>query len=532
MNQLMKSNSRGYLFGFEFDINRSVFSAAALIIIVFVVFTLSFQNTAEIIFLRLRDILTNQLGWLLIAIANIILTIAILIALSPLGRVRLGGDDKSPEYSYGAWFSMLFAAGMGIGLLFYGVAEPLAHFQSAMIGPTEVNGERTDYAPLTGAPDQQAKAQSLAMAATLFHWALHPWAIYAMMALGFALTRFNLKLPLTVRSIFYPIFGEKIWGWRGDVIDVLAIFATMFGLATSLGLGASQTASGIEHLLGVANTTTLQLGLIVCITGLATCSVVLGLDKGVKRLSEINLGLASLLLLFILLLGPTYFLVSLLLDSIFAYITHLPALAAPSGREDQLFSTGWTAFYLSWWISWSPFVGIFIARISIGRTVREFIGCVLLAPTCGCILWMTVFGGTAIALNDSYPEIATAEVSLQLFVMLEQLPLTEITTIVSLFLAIVFFVTSSDSGSMVIDSLASSGQLKTPVPQRIFWCGLGGVVAAALVLGGGLIALQAMAVSTGLPFAFVLLLGTAATVHSLIKVWKASGKSKIKDGGR
>ncbi len=519
MDPTLKPNKNGRVLGLSFDINWNVFSTAALVIIAFVIFTLSFQSTAELLFLKLRDVLTDQLGWLLIAVANIILIVAVVLAISPVGKVRLGGVNKRPEYSYGAWFSMLFAAGMGIGLLFYGVAEPLAHFQSAIGGPTEVNGQRTDFAPLGGALDNRVEAQGLAMAATLFHWALHPWAIYAMMALGFALTSFNLKLPLTVRSIFYPILGKKIWGWPGDIIDVLAIFATMFGLATSLGLGASQTASGIEHLLGISNTTSLQLVLIICITGLATCSVVLGLDKGVKRLSEINLGLAALLLLFILLLGPTFYLISLIVDSVSAYLINLPALATPLGREDQLFSTSWTAFYLAWWISWSPFVGIFIARISMGRTVREFICCVLLAPTCGCILWMTIFGGAAIEMNLNNPEIAAADVSLQLFVMLEQLPLTEITTVVSLFLAIVFFVTSSDSGSMVIDSLASGGQLNTPVPQRIFWCGLGGMVAAALVIGGGLVALQAMAVSTGVPFAIVLLLGTAATVHSLIKIW-------------
>jgi BCCT family betaine/carnitine transporter len=521
----LKPNSKGSLFGYQFDINNTVFGAASMMIVTFVIFTITFQDAAELIFLSLRNILTNQLGWLLIIVANIILVSSIIIAVSPLGKIRLGGDDRRPTYSYGAWFSMLFAAGMGIGLLFYGVAEPLAHFQSSITGTIEINGIRTDFAPLAGAGGNRAEAQNLAMAATFFHWALHPWSIYAMMALSFALTSFNLNLPLTVRSIFYPIFGEKIWGWPGDMLDVLAIFATMFGLATSLGLGASQTASGIEHLLGIPNTTGLQLILIVFITGLATCSVVLGLDKGVKRLSEINLGLASLLLLFILFLGPTYYLITVLLESIWAYVIHLPALSTPLGRDDQLFSTNWTAFYLSWWISWSPFVGIFIARISIGRTVREFMTCVLLAPTLGCMVWMTVFGGSAIALNANYPQIGLAEVPLQLFVMLEQLPLTELTTIVSIFLSIVFFVTSSDSGSMVIDSLASNGNLKTPVPQRIFWCGLGGAVAAALVLGGGLVALQAMAISTGLPFAVVLLLGGAATIYNLIKIHSATKQS-------
>ena len=515
MTQNPRPNYRGRFFGHAFDIDPKVFGISALTILAFVAFTITFQHQANTRFTGLKDLLTDQLGWLFLVAANAVLITAILIAVSPLGRVRLGGVGARPAYSYTAWFSMLFAAGMGIGLVFYGVAEPLAHFESALRGPELVDGVRVDYAPLGGAVNSLDAARQLGMAATIFHWALHPWAIYAMMALGFALTSYNKGLPLTVRSIFYPILGDRIWGWPGHLIDILAIFATLFGLATSLGLGASQTASGLQYLFGLSNSSSLQLILIAVITGLATLSVVSGLDKGVKRLSELNLGLATLLFLFVLLAGPTYVLVELFFESIGGYLGSLPALASPMAREDKAFSVEWTAFYLAWWVSWSPFVGMFIARVSIGRTVREFMTCVLIIPSIGCILWMSVFGGSAILLNDITGDIAAADLPLKLFVMLDQLPLAEITSLIAMVLAVVFFVTSSDSGSMVIDSIASGGATNTPTGQRVFWCTLGGSVAAALVLGGGLVALQAMAISTGLPFAIVLLIGTVATVHSL-----------------
>ena len=515
MTQNPTPNYQGRFFGYSVDVDRTVFLISAGVVLSFVVFTIAFQAEAQATFTGLKTLLTEQLGWLFLVAANIVLITAICIALSPLGRVRLGGIGARAAYSYTAWFSMLFAAGMGIGLVFYGVAEPLAHFQSAMAGPSLSDGVRTDYAPLGGALQDADDARRLGMAATIFHWALHPWAIYAMMALGFALTSYNNGLPLTVRSIFYPILGDRIWGWPGQLIDILAIFATLFGLATSLGLGASQTASGIQYVFGLTNSITLQLILIAFITLLATLSVVSGLDRGVKRLSELNLGLATLLFLFVLLAGPTYVLVDVVFESLTSYVGHLPALASPMGREDRAFSVEWTAFYLAWWVSWSPFVGMFIARVSIGRTVREFIACVLIIPSIGCILWMSVFGGSAIVLNELTGDIARAELPLKLFVMLNQLPLAELTSIIAMLLAVIFFVTSSDSGSMVIDGIASGGVANTPITQRIFWCTLGGSVAAALVLGGGLVALQAMAISTGLPFAIILLIGTAATVNSL-----------------
>jgi len=356
------------------------------------------------------------------------------------------------------------------------------------------------------------------MAATIFHWGLHPWAIYAILALGLALFSFNKGLPLTMRSVFYPLLGERIWGWPGHIVDILAVLATMFGLATSLGLGAAQAAAGLNYLFGIPLGSTTQIVLVIGITAIALTSVLAGLDAGVKRLSEINMVLALALLLFVIVVGPTLALLSGFFGNLGAYVEYLPALANPFGREDTNFSQGWTAFYWAWWISWSPFVGMFIARVSRGRTVREFIVSVLIVPSLACVLWMTVFGGTAISqvVNDGYQAVVGADLPLQIFQMLDALPLAQITSFLAIVLVIVFFVTSSDSGSLVIDVISAGGKIDAPTPQRVFWCVFEGLVAIALILGGGLVALQAMAVSTGFPFTIVLLISTIAVVKGLM----------------
>ena len=337
------------------------------------------------------------------------------------------------------------------------------------------------------------------------------------MALGLALFSFNKGLPLTIRSVFYPLLGERVWGWPGHVIDILAVLATMFGLATSLGLGAAQAAAGLNHLFGVPLGETTQVLLVIGITAVALVSVLAGLDAGVKRLSEINMVLALLLVLFVIVVGPTLAIVTGVLGNLAAYLQYLPALANPFGREDAHFAQGWTAFYWAGWISWSPFVGMFIARVSRGRSVREFIFSVLIVPSLACVLWMTVFGGTAISqlVNDGYEAVASADLPLQLFLMLQALPLAQITSFLAIVLVVVFFVTSSDSGSLVIDVISAGGKINAPTPQRVFWCTFEGLVAIALILGGGLVALQAMAVSTGFPFAVVLLVAALAVVKGL-----------------
>lgn len=503
---------------FGLDIHNKVFAISALLIIAFVVLTLTFQSQAEPFFGDLRGWLTSNLDWFFISAGNIFVVACLGIALSPLGRVRIGGTDATPDYSYLGWFSMLFAAGMGIGLMFYGVSEPLSHFNSSLAGTAMEGGARTDWAPLGAAGGDTDQAKRLAMAATIYHWGLHPWAIYAVLALGLAIFSFNKGLPLTIRSVFYPLLGERIWGWPGNLIDILAVLATMFGLATSLGLGSSQAAAGLHFLFGAPLGTTTQILLVIVITAIALISVLAGLDAGVKRLSEINMVLAITLLVFVLIVGPTLAIVTGFFSNLGAYIEYIPALGNPINREDANFSQGWTAFYWAWWISWSPFVGMFIARVSRGRSVREFMISVLLVPAMACVVWMTVFGNTAIeqVVSDGYMAVTQSELPIQIFTMLEALPFAQITSFVAIILVVVFFVTSSDSGSLVIDVIASGGKVESPAPQRVFWCTFEGLVAIALILGGGLVALQAMAVSTGFPFTIVLLVATVSLIKGLM----------------
>jgi len=499
---------------FNLDIHNPVFVISGATIIAFVFFALALPAQAEAFFGWLRPALTSTFDWFFLLAGNIFVLVALALMVSPLGKIRIGGMDAKPDYSYPGWFAMLFAAGMGIGLMFFGVAEPLSHYEAAL---AEGAGSPDSWAPLAGAAGAELEARRLSMAATIYHWALHPWAIYAIVGLSLALFAYNKGLPLSVRSMFYPIFGERVWGWTGHAIDTLAVFATLFGLATSLGIGAEQANAGLEFLFGVPVNDVSKVLLILGITAIAVVSVVAGLDAGVKRLSEINMVLAGLLLLFVVVTGPTLAILTGFFANIVAYAEYLPALSNPFGREDTNFSQGWTSFYWAWWISWSPFVGMFIARVSRGRTVRAFIFSVLLVPSLVSVLWMTAFGGTAITmLNEGYQAIAEAALELKLFVMLDPLPLAGITSFLGIVLVVVFFVTSSDSGSLVIDTITAGGKVDAPLAQRVFWAIFEGLVAIALLLGGGLGALQAASVSTGLPFALVLLLGCVALVKGLL----------------
>ena len=505
-------------FIFALDIHGKVFTISALVAVIFMILALALQNQIEPLFSGVRDWLTHHMAWFFIGAANVFVLLCLGLILSPLGKVRIGGKDATPDYTYMGWFSMLFAAGMGIGLMFYGVSEPMSHYSAAMGGITVgEDGVRTDWAPLGGAAGNAEEAVRLGMAATIFHWGLHPWAIYAIVALALALFSFNKGLPLSIRSIFYPILGERVWGWPGHVVDILAVFATLFGLVTSLGLGAEQATAGLHVLFGLPADTTTKVLLITVITLIALCSVLAGVDKGVKRLSEINLGLAIVLLLFVLVAGPTALLLSGVLDNLGAYLQYLPALSNPIAREDANFSQGWTAFYWAWWISWSPFVGMFIARVSRGRTVREFLTAVLLVPTLVSVIWMTTFGGTALdqALGG-LTALQQAALELKMFVMLDQLPISAISSFAAIVLVVLFFITSSDSGSLVIDTITAGGKINSPASQKVFWVVMEGAMAVALLLGGGLVALQAMAVSTGLPFTLVLLVGCVAIVKGLM----------------
>ncbi|QJQ94815.1 MULTISPECIES: BCCT family transporter [Halomonadaceae] len=510
-------------FGVNLDLHSKVFSFSALVILFFVIITLALQEQVAPIFDGAFAFLTSNLAWFFLLSANIFVILTVVLIFTPLAKVRIGGADATPDFSYAGWFAMLFAAGMGIGLMFYGVSEPMTHFGTALDGIATENGARTDWAPLGAAEGDQSAAVSLGMAATIFHWGLHPWAIYAIVALALALFSFNKGLPLTMRSIFYPILGERIWGWPGHVIDILAVFATLFGLATSLGLGASQATAGLSHLFGLPDTTVSMVLLISAVTAIALVSVVAGVEKGVQRLSQINMVLAFLLLAFVIIVGPTLMIATGFFENLLAYAVNLPALSNPFGREDANFSQGWTAFYWAWWISWSPFVGMFIARVSRGRTVREFLIAVLLVPSLVSVLWMTAFGGTAIdQYLNGFEGVQDAVLELQLFVMLGQLPLAAITSFVGIVLVLVFFITSSDSGSLVIDSITAGGKVDAPKPQRMFWAIIEGAIAIALLLGGGLTALQAAVITTGLPFTVVLLAACYAIVKGLMSEPRAA----------
>ena len=490
---------------FGLDIHNPVFLIAGLGIFAFVIGTLIAPEQATDLFKSMRNWVTGNFSWFFLLAGNIFVLFCLFLIVTPYGSVRLGGVDARPDYGYLGWFSMLFAAGMGIGLMFFGVSEPLSHFGSSF---AEGAGSPDSWAPLAGAAGDAEAAASLGMAATIYHWGLHPWAMYAVVALALGLFSYNKGLPLSIRSAFYPIFGDRVWGWVGHIIDVVAVLATIFGLATSLGFGAEQANAGLSFLFGVPEGIGTKVILIIVITGVALVSVMAGLDAGVKRASEINMVLAFLLLVFVLIVGPTGDIISSFFSSLGAYAQNLPALSQPFGRTDANFSQGWTAFYWAWWISWSPFVGMFIARVSRGRTVREFLICVILIPSLVSVLWMSVFGGTAIqqVVADGFTGAQDAALPTQLFEMLSQLPLAGITSLIGIILVVVFFVTSSDSGSLVVDTITAGGKTDGPLPQRIFWCVFEGLVAIALLLGGGLAALQAMAVTTGFPFAALLLL--------------------------
>lgn len=504
---------------FPIDIHNPVFAISALSIIAFVFYALVFREQATAVFGTLRPWLTNTFDWFFMTSANILVVFCLFLIVSPWAKVRLGGADATPDYSYIGWFAMLFAAGMGIGLMFFGVLEPVYHMAiSQPLGtPSPFDADGNVVAA------NVAAAREMGLAATIYHWGLHPWAIYAVVALALALFSYNKGLPLTIRSAFYPIFGERVWGWTGHIIDTIAVFATLFGLATSLGLGAKQAAAGLEFVYGIPNTINVQVILITIITGIALISVVRGLDGGVKVLSEINMSLAALMLVFVLIAGPTLAIVTGFGAGLAAYVRDIVPLSNPFGRSDDAYREGWTAFYWAWWISWSPFVGMFIARISRGRTVREFIISVLLVPSFVCVLWMAVFGGSAIDQVFTNPEgLVRAYVidgyspELSLFGMLADLPLAAITSTLGIVLVVVFFVTSSDSASLVIDTITAGGKVDAPVPQRVFWATFEGAVAITLLLGGGLTSLQAMVISTGLPFTVILLVMCVAIVKGLM----------------
>lgn len=422
-----------------------------------------------------------------------------------LGDIKLGPDHSSPDYTYTSWFAMLFSAGMGIGLLFFGVAEPIMHFSSPPVGePSTIESARE------------------AMKITFFHWGLHAWAVYALLAVILAYFCYRKNLPLLPRSAFFPFIGKRIYGWIGDVVDSFAVIGTMFGVATSLGFGVTQVNAGLNYLFNVPQTSGVQVGLIAIITTFATISVVLGLDGGIKKLSNINVILAACLMIAVLLLGNTVDLLQSYVQNTGAYLSDIIYKTFNLYAYDKKDSWigGWTLLYWGWWISWSPFVGMFIARISRGRTIREFMIGVLFIPTGFTFLWMTIFGNSAIslALKENATDLVNtvnSNVPVALFKLLEYFPFSSFLAMLGLMLVVTFFVSSSDSGSLVIDTLTSGGQQEPPVWQRIFWAVTEGVVAAILLLAGGLEALQTMTIASAFPMIFMILAGALALLKSL-----------------
>ena len=504
-----QDNIDGTLGPLGFDIHNPVFMVSGLTAVAFVLLTMLFPDQAGVVFLAVRDFATTKLDWLFMIIVNIFVIFCIVLIFLPISKVRLGGKEAVPEYSYLAWFAMLFAAGMGIGLLFFGVLEPVYHMNVS--GPLRVPLPIAEDGSII--PENVEAARAMGLAATFYHWGLHGWAVYAIMALALALFTYNKGLPFSIRSCFYPLLGDRVWGWPGHIIDILAVFATLFGLATSLGLGAQQANAGFNFAFGLEISTNVQVVIILLVTAVALVSVWRGLDGGVKILSEVNMIVAVLFFLFVLFVGPTLVGLDGFWTGLVAYTQEIIPLSNPFGRDDDAYREGWTAFYWAWWVSWAPFVGMFIARVSRGRTVREFIICVLLIPSLIIFIWMGVFGGIAIDQILTSPETSLVKANvidsyspeLSLFGMLNELPFTKVASTIAILLALVFFVTSSDSGSLVVDTITAGGKIDAPVPQRIFWCIVEGLIAIVLLIGGGLSALQAGVTATGVPFAILML---------------------------
>lgn len=489
--KIVRSDERKSIMGLE--VNGPVFFTSSIFIIISIALTLIYKEQAEEYFNSIQAFVANNAGWFFVLSVNVFLIFVVYLALSKFGSLRLGGKDAKPEFKTLSWFAMLFSAGMGIGLLFWSIAEPITHFMSP---------------PLTEGGTPMAAKE--AMNFTFLHWGLHAWGIYTLVGLSLAYFTYSHGLPLTIRSVFYPILGDKIYGKRGDIIDIFAVLATLFGLATSLGLGVQQIAAGLAHVFGVSSGITTQILLIIGITLIATISVVLGVDKGVKFLSEWNMRVAIILLLLVVILGPTIFIFQSFVQNTGSYLySFLEISTWTESYTGNSWQNAWTVFYWGWWIAWSPFVGMFIARISKGRTIREFILGVLLVPTLITFFWISAFGSTsiqqALAGDQSIINAVDENVATALFVFLEDYPFAVVLNVIGVILIAGFFVTSSDSGSLVVDSLTSGGKIDAPVGQRVFWALTEGAVAGVLLVGGGLQALQTASIVTGLPFAFILL---------------------------
>ena len=489
----------------KLETNPVVFTTSVAVIGAFLLVGVFATPTLSRIFEGLQSSIAATLDWYYVLIVSGFLVFVVWLGASRFGRLRLGNADERPRYRYVTWFSMLFTAGMGIGLVFWSVAEPLSHLADPPMAEAGTPGAARE-----------------AMQVTFFHWGLHAWAVYVVVGLALAYFAYRHDLPLTVRSALYPLLGDRIHGRLGDAVDVFAVFGTMFGVATSLGFGILQVNAGLASLGVLEQSTTMQLVLIAAVTGAAIVSLLLGLDKGILRLSVTNLGVGTALMLFVLIAGPTVFVLRSFVEQVGVYFQELPGMMLwTDAQGDTGWQDTWTIFYWGWWMSWSPFVGVFIARVSRGRSIREFVFGVLLVPVVLTFLWMAIFGNSAIALDGlaggALSEAVAEDPAIALFTLLQQLPLTTITSVLAILLVATYFVTSSDSASLVIDLLTSGGNIDPPKIQRVFWALLEGAVAAVLLVAGagGLEALQTAAITTALPFSLIMILACVGLVRAL-----------------
>lgn len=475
------------------NVNPNVFFSSVTIIVLFLAIVLIAPNSFDLLTKQLNQWITTSFSWFYVLSVAIFLLVLCYFAFSDAGRIKLGPDHSQPEYSNKSWFAMLFTAGMGIGLMFFGVAEPIMHYVS----------------PPTGEAETILAAQK-AMQITFFHWGLHAWGIYALVGLSLAYFAYRHNLPLKVRSALYPMIGKKIYGPIGDGVDAFATIGTVFGVATTLGFGVTQINSGLNYLFGIEQGATTQIILVIVVSIMASVSVILGVDRGIKRLAELNLILAVVLLLFVFFAGPSIYLLQTTLQNVGQYASNLFSMTfnlyayQPNG-----WIGGWTIMYWAWWISWSPFVGMFIARVSKGRTVREFIVGVLLIPTGFTIIWMGFMGNAGLysVLHEAQIGLLTAvqqDSSVALFEFLGGLPFDQVSKLLATILVILFFVTSADSGALVTDYLTAKSD-QSPLWQRLFWTILMATLAIILLLVGGLSALQSATIMSALPFTFIML---------------------------
>ena len=490
------------------DVNLPVFSFSSGLAIIFSILVLIYPELSYELLTNAKNFVVAWFGTLFTVTMSVITLVIFFLIVSPFGKIRLGGKDSVPEFGFASWVCMLFAAGVGIGMTFYGAAEPLSYYTGVFGTPLNVSPESEE-------------AYRLAFSATIFHWGLNAWSVYAIIGLSLAFFCYNWKLPLTIRSIFYPLLGKRIWGWQGDLIDIIAVLATLFGLTTSLGLGARQASSGLFYLFDLPNNLLTQSLVILFITSVVIFSVYRGLDKGVKVLSNVNIGLALVLLAFVVIAGPTYNIIMSYGENLIYYFQDIIRLSSWNRPDDLQWYRDWTIFYWAWFISWSPFVGMFIARISKGRTIREFLSVVMFVPLLFCTIWFTSFGETAIfQFQEGIGSLSepVSDISLVLFYMLDNLLFPVVSSIFSLFMLVLFFVTSSDSGSLVIDTITSGGKDNTRRIQRVMWAIIQGLVATVLLVAGGsyaLSAIQSGSISMALPFVFILIAATISLLRGV-----------------